>query len=184
VPGDIGGALFFLDEKARRPAQQVGAVQIFDRVEDARVAHKIGEPGEQQVRFVAQIAGQRPAGRGLEALQPTAIAERLRRRHDPDRSEEALLVKPVDLGLAQQFRHGVTVHSHSDTARPSTKQSPSVGESDGRRLPRCARNDGPFDSDARARRYYTIPTTDTVAGEWAPAAVFIHSWRDRSGGSR
>jgi hypothetical protein len=36
-------------------------VEILDRVENRAAPHELGEPGKQQMRFMAQIAFERPA---------------------------------------------------------------------------------------------------------------------------
>jgi hypothetical protein len=55
--------------------QQRGrAVEVLDRVHDLLVAHQVGEPGEEQVRLVAQRPLERPAALGLEALELLRIS--------------------------------------------------------------------------------------------------------------
>ena len=48
------------------PAQEV--VEILDGVEDGAAAPELGEPGKQQVRFMAHIALERPARPPLERV--------------------------------------------------------------------------------------------------------------------
>ena len=59
-------------KKFERPAEEIGAVEILDGVEDAIVAHDLGEEWKQQVCLVAQIAAQRPAGAALVLLERRA----------------------------------------------------------------------------------------------------------------
>jgi hypothetical protein len=49
VPRHEGRIVGLLDEEIRRPAEEVRAVEVFDRVHDLVVAHEVGEPGEEQV---------------------------------------------------------------------------------------------------------------------------------------
>jgi hypothetical protein len=50
-------------------------VEILDRVEDGAASHELGEPGKQQVRFMAQIALERPALRRSNAsIRPRSAA--------------------------------------------------------------------------------------------------------------
>jgi hypothetical protein len=87
------------------PAQQIRAVEILDSVEDGAAPYKLGEPGKQQVRFMAQIARERPARPPLERLEPPAERCGLRLGHDADREDAALLPILFDLGLCQTLRH-------------------------------------------------------------------------------
>src|ERR1051325_1441333 len=58
------------------------------------------------MRFVPQIAAQRPAGACLDRFEAGAQAERLRFVHDAERREITRLAVLRDLRLGQQFRHG------------------------------------------------------------------------------
>jgi hypothetical protein len=46
----------FLDEEAAGPAQQVGSVQVFHRIENSGVPHDIGEPRKEEMRLRADVA--------------------------------------------------------------------------------------------------------------------------------
>src|SRR5271155_4764115 len=94
-----------LDEEVGGPAQQIRAVQILDRVEDGAAPHELGEPGKQQVRFMAQIALERPARPPLERLEPPPQLRGLRLGHDTDREDAALLPILFDLVRRQTLRH-------------------------------------------------------------------------------
>ncbi len=71
------------------------------------MAHEVGEKREQEVRFVAQIAAQRPAHARFDRLEFGTQRQRRFLVHDADRREVALLAVARDLRLAQQSRHGV-----------------------------------------------------------------------------
>jgi hypothetical protein len=94
-----------LIKKVGRPAQQIRAVEILDGVEDGAAPHEFSEPGKQQVRFMAQIALERPARPPLERLEPPSELYGLRFRHDADWEDAALLAILFDLGRRQRFRH-------------------------------------------------------------------------------
>ena len=75
MPGDEGRVCPLLDKEIRRPAQEVWAVKVFDRVENPWMTNEIGEPSKQEVRLVPQVAAERPTCLTLEAFKATAIAD-------------------------------------------------------------------------------------------------------------
>jgi hypothetical protein len=87
------------------PAQQIRAVEILDHVEDRAAPHELGEPREEQVRFMAQIALERPARPLLERLEPAPELRGIRLGHATDREDAALLSILFDLGQCQTLRH-------------------------------------------------------------------------------
>jgi hypothetical protein len=105
VPRHEGRIGRLLDEEVGGPAQQIRAVKILDRVQDGAAPHELGEPGKQQVRFMAHIALERRAGAPLERLEPPSEVRRLRLGHDADREDAALLPILFDLGRCQTLRH-------------------------------------------------------------------------------
>jgi len=116
VPRHKGGVGRLLDKEVGGPAQQIRALEVLDRVEDGAVPDKLGEPGKQQVRFMAQIALERPARPPLELFEPPAERRGLGLRHDADREDAALLPILFDLGRCQTFRH-----RSSQSSRPAGK---------------------------------------------------------------
>jgi hypothetical protein len=72
VPGDEARVMGFLDEEGGRPAQQVRTEHVLHRVHDARVVHKVPQPGEEQVALVTHRACERPAARALVGFEPRA----------------------------------------------------------------------------------------------------------------
>jgi len=105
VPGDEGRIGFFLDKEVRRPAQQVRAVKVFDRIENSWMTDEIGESSKQEVRLVPQVAAKRPTCLTLEAFKAAAIAECLGVRYYADRRDKTLLTELIDLRLCQDFGH-------------------------------------------------------------------------------
>src|SRR6266849_7997687 len=97
VPGHEGRIAGLLDEEARAPAEQVRAEDVLDRVQDARVADQLVEPGEEQMALVPELAAQRAAPLALDRLEPRAIAGRLLGREHAEGE-----VEPVTAVL----RHG------------------------------------------------------------------------------
>ena len=82
MPGHEAWAFGFLDEEVRRPAQQVRTEDRFDGIENLRVVHQFVDPGEQQMRLVAEIALQRFAGIRLMRFERAAeIGDLVRRQH-------------------------------------------------------------------------------------------------------
>src|SRR5262249_28777928 len=73
-----------LDEEAAAPAEDVRADDVLHRVEDARMADQIVEPGEQQMRLLPQRTGD-AARTCLVVLQPAAQARGLGGRDPPQR---------------------------------------------------------------------------------------------------
>jgi len=69
VPRHQGRIGRLVDEEVGGPAQEIRAVEILDRVADRAAPHEFGEPGKQQVRFMAQIALERPARPPLERFE-------------------------------------------------------------------------------------------------------------------
>src|SRR5579864_5785908 len=112
VPRDEGGVPRLLDEKIGGPAEKVGAEQILDRVEQRRMAYQVGEKREDEMRFVAQIAAQRPAEACLGRFKLMVQPGRLGLAHAADRGEVALLAVLLDLRRAQNFRHRITPEQH------------------------------------------------------------------------
>ena len=80
-------------------------MEILDRVEDGAAAHELGEPGEQQMRFMAQIALKRPARSPFERLDPPPQFCGLGLGHDADREDAALFPVLFDLGRRKTLRH-------------------------------------------------------------------------------
>ena len=107
MPGNVVGGARLLDEEVRGPAQDVGAEQILDRVQDARVPDQLGGPGEQQVHLVAGVAADRAAGRGLVGLEGAAAAPDLGVRQDAHGEVEAVPPERGDFSLRQQLGHAV-----------------------------------------------------------------------------
>ena len=79
-------------------------MEILYRVEDRAAPYEFGEPGEQQVRFMAHIALERPARPPLERLEPPPELRGLRLGHDTDREDAALLSISFDQGR-RKTRH-------------------------------------------------------------------------------
>ena len=78
--------------------------------------HEVPEPGEEQVRLVAQRPLERPARTLLMRLELRADGDRLARRHRPDRGIEPVtpelgdrfgreLVEGPGIGLESRVRH-------------------------------------------------------------------------------
>ena len=63
--------LLFVKE-IRRPAEEVWAVKVFDRTENPWMADEIGEPSEQEMRLVPQVAAEWPACLMLETASHSA----------------------------------------------------------------------------------------------------------------
>ena len=82
VPRDVAWIARLLDEERGAPAQDVGADDVLHRVEDARMADQVVQPGEQQMRLVPHGALHAAAAR-LERLQPAAQRTRLGARSAP-----------------------------------------------------------------------------------------------------
>jgi hypothetical protein len=72
-------------------------VKVFDRVDDSIFTHQVREPGEQQVRFVPEVAGERPAAAALEGLQLPSQLERLWLADGADRMNATILAELLDL---------------------------------------------------------------------------------------
>ena len=109
-------------------------MEILDGVEDGAAPHELGEPGKQQVRFMAQIALERPARPLLERLEPPPQLRGLRLGHDADREDAALLPILFDLGRCQTFQHrssqswqGTERTGSITFARATTLNSPREG---------------------------------------------------------
>ncbi len=105
VPRHKGQIGRFLDEEVGVPAQKIRAVEILDGVEDRAAPHELGEPGKQQVRFMAHIALERPARPPLERLESPPELRGLRLAHDTDREDAALPPVLFDLGRRKTLRH-------------------------------------------------------------------------------
>jgi hypothetical protein len=75
------------------------------------VAHEIDQPGEQQVRLVADLGGQRPAVLGLDGLEPAAVLARLAGRQHRDREEEAVAAVALDRRRRQGPGHARRPHT-------------------------------------------------------------------------
>src|SRR5437879_10509950 len=106
VPGDVRGIARFLDEEARAPDEQVRPEHVLDRVQDRGVAHEIGQPREEQVRLVAQLAAEPPTVIGLDGLEPPAHCQRLAGGHHANREIEAVPAVLLDRGRSE-LGHGV-----------------------------------------------------------------------------
>ena len=106
MPGDEGRICLLLDKEIRRPAEEVWAVKVFDRIENPRMADEIGKLSKQKMRLMPQVAAERRTYLTLEAFETAAIAEGLGGRHYADRRDKTLFMELVDLRLRQDFEHG------------------------------------------------------------------------------
>jgi hypothetical protein len=114
VPRNEGRIGRLLDEEVGGPAQEILAMEILDGIEDRAARCELGEPGKQQVRFMAQIALERPARPPLERLEPPPQLRGLRLGHDTDREDAALLPISFDLGRRQTLRHRSSPHYRAE----------------------------------------------------------------------
>ena len=96
MPGHERRVTGLLDEEIRGPAQEVGAVEVFDRIEDLVIENQFVEPGEQQVRLVAKRPLERSALRAFKVFQALTQRVSLLCAHDPDRRQ---ITVPVVLHL-------------------------------------------------------------------------------------
>jgi hypothetical protein len=108
VPRHERRVVRLLDEEVGCPAEQVGAVQVLDRVDDPGVVDDLVEPGKKQVRLVAQVALERAAGALLERLELAADRHRLVGRHDADRENAAVAPEGLDLRQSEDLGHGMS----------------------------------------------------------------------------
>ena len=90
--------------------QEVRAQHVLDGVEDGRMTHEVGQPGEQQVRLLSDLGGERSTVRGLDGLEPPAVFTRLAGRQDRDREVEAIAVVALDGGGCECL-HAVLAHT-------------------------------------------------------------------------
>src|SRR5262245_56398986 len=153
MPGDVGGIARFLDEKARAPNQEIRAEQVLDGVEDRWVTHQLGEPREEQVRLVADLAPERAPVLGLDGLEPLAKRERLGGRQDGDREQQPVPVVALDRGRrepAQRVMASRRWYPKTRVPRPHTADRP-VEATGPRRAPRRSRRP-PRSRPGRARR--------------------------------
>ena len=93
-----------LDEEVGGPAQEIRAVEILDGVEVRAARHELGQPGKQQVGFMAHIALERPARPPLERLEPPPELRGLGLGDDTDREDATLLAILFNLGRCQTLR--------------------------------------------------------------------------------
>jgi hypothetical protein len=105
MPRDEGRVGLLLDEEIGRPAEQIGTVEVLHRIENLVVPDELRKPGEEEMRFVPEIAAQRSAGARLKRFESAPIFRRGVARHHPDRRNEALLVVLRDLVRGQHLRH-------------------------------------------------------------------------------
>ena len=105
MPGGDGRRMRLLDEERAGVDQEIGAEQVLDRVQDARVLRQLGCPGQDQVRhgppFHLGDAVDRPAEPSLEPLQPVAAGLDLRGVQKRERREKSVTPPSGDLLLAQ-----------------------------------------------------------------------------------
>ena len=98
-----------LDEERARVDQEIGAEQVLDRVQDARVVRQLGRPGQDQIRhgppFHLGDGVDRPTEPVLEPLKPVAAGPELLRIQERKRREEPVSPPSGDLLSAQDF-HG------------------------------------------------------------------------------
>ena len=86
------------------PAQDIGADELLDRIEDAGVADQIVEPFEQEMRLAALAAPQPAAVPGLQGLEPRA--ERRDLAGVEHRQREDIAVPAILLDLLPGQHHG------------------------------------------------------------------------------
>jgi len=79
-------------------------VEILDGVEVRAARHELGQPGKQQVGFMAHIALERPARPPLERLEPPPELRGLGLGDDTDREDATLLAILFNLGRCQTLR--------------------------------------------------------------------------------
>ena len=96
-----------LDPEDRVPAQDVGADQILDRVEQGLVAHELIDPRPQQMTAGTLSAAERAAAAGLVGLELRPRLGRLACGQKIDRRDVAPVAVVVDLGVGQVLRHSV-----------------------------------------------------------------------------
>ena len=124
VPRHEAGVGCLLDEEARAPAQEIGTEHVLDRVEDARMADQVVEPGEIEMRLVAPVALDRAAHlRFMYFKAPTQIA-RLRFRQDVDREVVTIVLVFFDSVGGQKFGHGLTRFDKRRYERPPASSVP------------------------------------------------------------
>ena len=101
VPGNVSRVVRLFDEEARPPDQQIGAEDVFDGVEDARMADELVGPFEHHVRFVAKRRFHDQAMIEFERLDLLPVGVGLGRGKDANRKVVAIFVKCVHLGPRQ-----------------------------------------------------------------------------------
>src|SRR5215475_712789 len=77
VPGYVCRRARLLGEERGAPAQDVGADDVLDGIEDPGMARQLVGPGEEKMHLLAHVAAERPAQRALLRLQTVAIGARL-----------------------------------------------------------------------------------------------------------
>jgi len=65
------------------------------------VVDELVGPGEEEVRLVAQVAVDRPAGLALVGFQAAPVAGGLGRAQDPDRMDAAVAPEVGDLSIGE-----------------------------------------------------------------------------------
>src|SRR3546814_10500527 len=82
-------------------SQDVGTEHVLDRVEDLRVPHQVGHPGQQQMRLLALMAADVAALARLVGFEVPAAGRGVLGRHRPDGEAIAVLpVSPDEIGSA------------------------------------------------------------------------------------
>ena len=105
VPGDERRVARLLDEEVRGPAEEVRPVEILDRVEDALMTHEIGDPGEEEMRFVPQLALSGPplvrsnASRRSRHIRRRGLAHHAQRKTKPSRRNFSICVALSTFGM-------------------------------------------------------------------------------------
>ena len=128
VPRDERCGVGLLGEQRRRPTQQVGAVEVFHRIEDRVVEHQVGQPRIHEMWLVEHRPAQRTPEPLLFSLEPFAEFVRGIDTHHPDRRHPAVLGEVVDLVGRQCESHAGNVSPGCAGAAPPGLQRPGLGD--------------------------------------------------------
>jgi hypothetical protein len=96
VPRDEGGVARLLPEEARRPAENVRAEDVLDRVEHGRMPHEIGKPRQQEMGLLVGGAAELAALGRRQRLDLGAHPGRGRLVHHPQREQNAVALVGLD----------------------------------------------------------------------------------------
>ena len=84
VPGNVRRVTGILREELRSPAQQIGAQDILDRIQDAGVPDQLVHPRVQQVRLLVDPGRQPATMKRLRSFESRKQTARFRLRHHFD----------------------------------------------------------------------------------------------------